>query len=502
VIENRIKQLRERLGEIADLNSAVSILHWDQQTYMPPKGAEARGMQLATLSALSHRAFTSEEMGELLKELDQEKDRLDPDDSALVAEALYRYERATKLPEAFVHDLTQAESQAFEAWIGARKKSDFNSFAPHLDKLVVYQRRKADLLGYSGSPYNALLEDYERGMTEEQLREIFSELAGEQTELLNRILASPNRPNVGWLDREWDEKAQWDFGMKVLADLGYDLEAGRQDKSAHPFSTSFDIHDVRITTRLDPRDLFAALSSTLHEAGHALYEQGFRPEDRRTPLAEAPSMGMHESQSRTWENQIGKSLPFWKRYFPDLAKAFPGHLEGLGPEEVFRADNRVERSLIRVESDEVTYNLHIILRFEIETGLVKGSLKVAEVPEVWNAKMKEYLDLEVPDDAHGCLQDVHWSSASFGYFPTYALGNLYAAQMFEKAEADLPHLWSSVEQGDFSPLLNWLREKVHRHGRRKQAAELIEEITGAAPSGEAFLNYLNRKYGEIYGLNF
>jgi len=497
----QIEALRERLGEISDVRSTISLLHWDQQTYMPPKGGASRARQQATLSTIAHQMFTSPELGTLLHRLSDSLEKLDPDDAVLVSETLYDHDRARKLPDGFVRDLAEEEGKAFEAWKEARAKSEFGLFRPHLERLVEFQKRKAELLGFEGSPYNALIEDYERGMTAERLKGIFGDLSRRQSELVNRVVDSPRQPDLTWFDQEWDEGAQWRFGMRVLKDMGYDLEAGRQDKALHPFTASMaDVEDVRITTRLDRRDPFSALSSTVHEGGHALYDQGYQPKDWRTPLARGTSMGMHESQSRLWENTIARSLPFWKHYLPVLRDCFPAQLERVTPEQIYRAQNRVKRSLIRVEADECTYNLHIILRFEIEIALLEGDLKVADIPEIWNVKMKKYLGIEVPDDAHGCLQDVHWSSACFGYFPTYALGNLYAAQMFEKILVDIPDLWDHVEQGNFRPLLSWLRDKVHRHGRRRRAPEIIREITGKEPGSEAYFWYLEGKYGSLYGL--
>jgi carboxypeptidase Taq len=361
-------------------------------------------------------------------------------------------------------------------------------------------RQRAEYLGYEETPYNALIEDYERGMTARALDHLFRELAPKQSALVARIAASPAAADFNWLEQTWDESAQWSFGLKVLRDMGYDFEAGRQDKSVHPFTTNFDLYDVRITTRLNPHDLFSALMGSIHEGGHALYEQGFLESDQRTTLAEAPSLGIHESQSRLWENIVGRSRPFWEHYAPRLARAFPGQLDATTPEQLYRAVNRVRPSLIRVEADECTYNLHIILRFEIEKALIEGDLRVADVPAAWNEKIKSYLGVDVPDDAHGCLQDIHWSHGSFGYFPTYALGNLYAAQLFETIERDLPAIREHIGAGDFAPLLAWLREHVHRIGRRKSAAEMVRDATGKEPSAEAFLRYLESKYGAIYGL--
>jgi carboxypeptidase Taq len=494
-----LEQLKARLGEVIDLNAATALMHWDQEVCMPPKAAAARGRQLATVSALAHRLHTAPEVGEWLARL-QDDPALSGDDAALVAEAAYDHARATCLPESFVETFAQEQSRAYEAWVAARRESRFEGFQPHLEKLIALSRQRADYLGYADTPYDALLEDHERGMTAAQLRVIFGELATRQSGLLKRIMAAPAHADFPWLEQTWDADIQWDFTMEVLRDIGYDFDAGRQDKSVHPFTTNFDLYDVRITTRVDPEDLFSALTGSIHEGGHALYEQGFLARDQRTVLAAAPSLGIHESQSRLWENLIGRSLPFWEHYGPRLARAHVGKLDGVSPEDLHRAINRVRPSLIRVEADECSYNLHVILRFEIEMALFDGSLAAADLPEAWNAKVREYLGLEVPDDARGCLQDIHWSHGSFGYFPTYALGNLYSAQLLEKIEADVPSLWADVGRGNFAPLLAWLRRHVHEIGRRKATSDIVREATGQEPGSGAFLRYLERKYGALYGI--
>ncbi|MBI2432978.1 MAG: carboxypeptidase M32 [Candidatus Hydrogenedentes bacterium] len=422
-----------------------------------------------------------------------------PDDAKLVSETLYDYERATKLPERFVETLAEEQSKAYEAWVRARKASDFNTFKPHLETLLGLLRQKAEYFGYEGSPYNALLEEYERGMTTEQLDQVFGELREAQSALVAQIMQAP-QPDTAWTEGDWDVDAQWALTLDVLRDIGYDFDAGRQDRSVHPFTANFDIYDVRVTTRLNPRELFSALTGSVHEGGHALYEQGFLEKDRRTPLAQGISLGIHESQSRMWENMIGRSQAFWEHYTPRLQAAHAGKLEGITPRQVYQAVNQVAPSLIRVEADECTYNLHIILRYELERALIEGDLAVVDVPAAWNAKMKQYLGLEAPNDAQGCLQDIHWSHASMGYFPTYALGNLYAAQFFEVILRDLPDLWEQIRRGEFSGLLAWLRSHIHECGRRKTAVELIGSITGGAPSAQPFLRYLQRKYGELYRL--
>lgn len=493
--------LHLRMLDVGHLRAASAVLDWDQEVNMPSAGAPARGRQLATLNAHAHALFAASETGNLINDALAARDHLGPDRQALLDEIAYDYNRAVRIPETFVRRFSEARSAAYQAWLDARRLSDFLAFLPHLEALVVLNREKAALLGYIDTPYDALLEDYERGMTSAQLKPIFDLLARRQSALAARIsesAAAVGEP--GWLGQRWDTARQWEFTEQVLRDMGFDFNAGRQDRSAHPFTTNFSIHDVRITTRLTEEDFFSALFSSIHEGGHALYEQGYREEDEGTVLASAPSLGMHESQSRLWENMIGRSLPFWNHYLPYLRKQYPGQLDRVGAEDLFREANRVRTSLIRVEADECTYNLHVILRFELETALIEGRLEAADVPGAWNEKVRQYLGLEVPDDASGCLQDIHWSHGSFGYFPTYALGNLYSAQLLATMEAAIPDLWDQVNEGVFGPCLCWLREHVHRVGRRETAVEILRDATGKEPDTDAFLEYLESKYSALYNL--
>ena len=495
---NLLSSFKEELGRVIDMQSAIALLQWDQEVYMPPKAAPARGQQLATLAGLAHRMFTGDTMGGMLHELKNLENQLDDDSVALVNETLYDYEQATKLPESFVHKFAVEQSKAYEVWVQARESSDYKQFAPQLAVIVDLLQEKAQYLGYEDSPYDALLQEYERGMTASKLKVLFGELAPKQRDLLAGIMNSGNRSIPAWMDQEWDIDSQWAFSLEVLKDIGYDFEAGRQDKSIHPFTTNFDLYDVRVTTRLNNKELFSGLTGTIHEGGHALYEQGFLPQDQRSTLAQGISLGIHESQSRMWENMIGRSLPFWNHYTPKMQRHYPGQLDDLTPDDIYRAINHVAPSFIRVEADECTYNLHVIVRFEIEVDLIERKLNVNDIPEAWNEKMHAYLGVSVPNDRLGCLQDIHWSHGSMGYFPTYALGNIYAAQLFEKMQIDMPNLYDHFEAGDFKPILQWLRKNVHQVGRRKGAEELITSLTGKALDIAPFMNYLENKYHHLY----
>lgn len=496
---DKLTQLRERMGEMFDVGSALALLEWDMEVMMPPQAAEARGRHLATLSGLRHRLATAPEFGRLLHELREAHD-LGEDDRRLVAEALYDYERATRLPEAFVKELAEAQARGYNAWIEARRQSDFAMFRPHLEKIVELERRAADYYGFEGSPYNALLETYERGMRAEKLRPLFAELAERQSTLLHRIMASGNRPDLSWLDGAWSVDAQQSLSLRVLNDMGFELEAGRLDTAPHPFCTTFALRDVRLTTRYHPDQAFSALFTAMHEGGHGLYEQGFDPAYEGTPLSLAPSLGIHECNSRLWENIVGRSRAFWRHYLPVAREYFPEQLRDVTVDMIYPAVNRVEPTLIRVEADECTYNLHVIARFELEIDLIEGRLAVKDLPEAWNAKYKHYLGIDVPNDAQGCLQDVHWSHGLFGYFPTYTLGNLYSAQVYEVVEKEIPDIQDRIEAGHLRVLREWLRERIHLVGRRKTAPEIVQAISGREPESAPYLRYLETKFGELYGV--
>ena len=497
-----LSELKTRLGKIEDLKAAANVLSWDQETYMPPGAAEARAHQLSTLQTMAHEQFVSDETGALLERAADELngvDRLD-DDASLVRVARRDYERDRKLPSDLVADLSRTVSEAKEAWKNARAEDDFSTFAPLLRRLVDLNVRKADALGYENEPYDALLDEYEPGMKTETVAKTFDRLRRELVPIVDAIAgAEPIDDAV--LHRSYPVERQKTFGQSVLRELGYDFHRGREDESAHPFTTSFAISDVRLTTRYNASFFPAAFFSTMHEAGHGLYEQGIAERLDRTPLADGTSLGMHESQSRLYENLVGRSRPFWNHYYSALQGTFSEALGETGRDVFYRSINRVEPSLIRVESDEVTYNLHIMLRFELERDLTRGAVDVDDLPDLWREKMDDYLGVVPETDAEGVLQDVHWSLGAMGYFPTYALGNLMSVQIMNQIRIDRPKLDEEIASGEFGPLLEWLRTKIHRPGRKLLAAEILEEATGETLDADPWLTYVRQKFGKIYNLN-
>lgn len=496
-----IGKFKEELAEIYHLQSALAVLRWDEDVYMPPKGSDIRGKTIASLAGMLHDRFVSPQFSRLVRSAKKELDagRLDEDNACIVREVWREFSREKKLPTEFVKELAETTSKSVAAWKVAREKKDFKRFAPVLRKVVELERRQAEYLGYKSSPYEALLDIYEPGASLEDLEMTFFELRDFLVPFLGRIMGSKVRIK-GLPKKDYPLAAQEEFNRFVAARMGFDFEAGRLDVSVHPFTTNFHSYDVRITTRYDRRDPLSSINSTIHEAGHALYEQGIPNGNFGSPLGEAVSLGIHESQSRLWENIVGRSLDFWKYFYPRLRKRFPGNLDGFSLEDFHRHVNAVKPSLIRTEADEVTYSLHIILRFEIEKGLIEGSLAVEDLPKIWRAKMKEYFGIAVPNDALGVLQDVHWPSGLFGYFPTYALGNLYGAQFYAAAKRDILGLEKEMRSGNLSHLREWLRKNVHAHGKRFLADELIRRTSGEPLNARYFMDYLKEKYSRIYGL--
>jgi carboxypeptidase Taq len=515
-VPDALADLRARLAEVSDLNRAAAVLEWDQETHMPTGAADARAHQIGTLRHLAHERLTAPEVGGLLDALvDAFDDRPEEDpDRALVRVARRDRARATRLPGAWVTAFAEATSRAREAWKAAREADDFSASAPHLRRVVELNVEKADRLrplvaeergpGYAPSEadarYDALLDEFEAGATTADVSAAFDGLRAGLVPLVGAIAQRP-APDDAVLRKSFPEEAQWALGLEVARAFGYDLNHGRQDRSAHPFSTALAITDVRITTRLDPRFFPSAFFGTLHETGHALYEQGIDLTLDRTPLADGASLGLHESQSRLWENLVGRSRPFWNTWMPRAQAAFPEALGGVDAEAMYRAVNVVRPSLIRVEADELTYHLHVLLRFEVERALLAGSLDVADVPEAWNEAMRRTLGVVPPSDADGCLQDIHWSLGALGYFPTYTLGTLMSVQLFDAARRDVPDLDGALAGGDYAPLLGWLRAHVHRYGRSLPAPEILRRATGQGLSAGPWLAYARVKYGELYGLS-
>ena len=490
-----IDKLRTLIGGVMDLRHAADLIEWDERVYMPPGGVTVHGEMSASLRRLAHETFTSREVGDALEAArrDVAADEADSTAARMVRVVARDYARATLVPADFVAEHAAAISAAQHTWAEARARSDFALFAPHLRKIIDLKRRYVAFFPPSDHPYDVLLDDYEPGMKTADVRRLFDSLRQRQVAIIKHVSTRP-APASGFLSASYAERDIWRFAVDVVTAFGFDWTRGRQDKSVHPFATGIGAHDVRITTRWVDSQPLALLFGTMHEAGHAMYEQGVGDEHQRTMLEGGASLGVHESQSRLWENMVGRSRQFWDHFFPRLQAACPSQLGGVTAGAFHAAINRVQPSLIRVESDEATYNLHIMLRVELELALIEGSLQVSDLPKVWNDKMQEYLGLTPPSDATGVLQDIHWSAGLFGYFATYTLGNVIAAQLWERFGAVHSERDSEIGRGEFSPLLSWLRAELHRHGRKFEPKELVERITGSAVDPEPYLRYLETKY--------
>jgi carboxypeptidase Taq len=500
-MSDKLKQLRKIIEEVSDLENTAGLLGWDQQTYMPEGGGEARGQQLATIGKIAHQKATSDEVGKLLDELKREIGNGDSssDDAAMVRVAARDYDKAVRVPAEFVAEKAIVTTKAYEAWAEARSKSDFSIFRPHLEKVVELVRKYVSFFPPADHPYDTLLDDYEPGMKTADVKAIFDGLRTSQVELIKAIASRP-QVNDKFLHKKFPESKMWDFSSEISRKFGYDWGRGRMDKAPHPFESSFSINDVRITNRFEPGNPMATLFSAMHESGHAMYEQGINPDYERTSLAHGTSLAIHESQSRMWENLVGRSLSFWEFFYPQLRKVFPSQLDGVGLKNFYKGINKVEPSFIRVNADEATYNLHIMLRLELEIAMVENKLAIKDLPEIWNAKMKEYLGITPPNDALGVLQDIHWSYGSIGYFSTYALGNLVSAQLWEQINKDIKDLSEQIRKGKFEALLAWLRSNIHRHGRKYEPQTLVQKVTGSKISAEPYVRYLKSKYSDIYNL--
>lgn len=499
---SNLRRLKEILGEVTDLQRAAQLLEWDQETYMPPGGVQGRAEQQSTLHRLAHQKFTAAEMGKLLDDLEGEVSGqpYDSYEASLTRVVRRDYDQQIKVPTELVADIAHAGATARPYWEKARTEDKFSIFAPYLEKNVELNRRLAEALGYQKRPYDALIDLYEPGLTTEQLESLFAQLRTAIVPLVAEIADHDDVVDDRVMHGHFDPVTQVQYGMGVVTKLGYDLRRGRQDISAHPFESSFGPGDTRITTRIDPQFFNMCFFGLVHESGHAMYQQGIGEELDRTPLWDGATPGVHESQSRMWENLVARSQQFWKHFFPSLQSTFPAQLRGIDEEKFYRAVNKSHPSLIRVEADEVTYNLHIVLRFELENEMLEGKLKIRDLPEAWRTRFKSYLGIDVPNDTDGALQDIHWSSVSFGIFPGYTLGNLIGAQLMEKARADMPDLEGQIGSGEFAPLLGWLRTNVHQHGRKFTPNELLERATGRPLTAAPWIAYVRQKFGALYGL--
>jgi carboxypeptidase Taq len=496
-------ELISSLKRTALLGSCASVLGWDEQTYLPAGGGALRADQLSLLAGMIHERATSPRVGELLSELEQSGDLADENSpqAANVRESRHAYDRATKLPRALVEELSRVTTLSQQAWVSARKNSDFAAFLPWLEQVVKFKREEAQAIGYGdGVPYDALLDDYEPGATTADIEAVFTPLRKELVPLVAAIRDSGREPDASILTRLYPVDAQREFGTAAAEKIGFDFNNGRLDVAAHPFCSGFGPGDCRLTTRYDEHHFPGAFFGVLHEAGHGMYEQGLDTEAFGTPMGYSTSLGIHESQSRMWENFVGRGRAFWSHFYAPAQRAFPGALAEVSVDDFHAAINDVRPSFIRVESDEVTYNLHIMLRFELEQPLVSGDLQPADVPAAWNEKFTSYFGITPDNDANGCLQDIHWSGGGIGYFPTYALGNMYAAQFFDAARESLGDLDEQFARGEFAPLKEWLNENIHRRGRQHRANRLVEIVTGQSLSHAPLMKHLHARFDALYGL--
>jgi carboxypeptidase Taq len=496
-------KLHEKSQYSSILGGIQHLLDWDQETYMPPAASGIRSEQLKILAGLIHKSRTSPAFAKALSKLiDLKSGKIlvkDLTSPQKVAVQVWRrdYLKDTCLPASFVEEMAQLSSQAVVAWRAAKAQESFHTFAPYLDKIIYMNRKKADYLGYDNHPYDALMDLFEPGAKTAEISPLFTSLRKSITTLLTKIKAA-KQIDDRFLFGKFEKNKQMEFGHMLMEAVGYDQTKGRLDISTHPFSCSIHPTDSRITSRIHPQSLMGHLSAVMHECGHSLYEMGLPEEHYGSPLGQAISLGMHESQSRWWETRIGQSKSFWEHFLPLLKKTFPKQLDNVKLEAFYKAVNKVEPSFIRVEADEVTYSLHVILRFELEKALIEGSLSVREIPEAWNAQMQELLGITPSNYAEGCLQDIHWSMGALGYFPTYTLGNLYAAHLFAAFEKEHPDWEKRVAKGELLFIKEWLNHHVHHYGRQYNSKELLKHVTGKEFSTDAYSAYLNKKYKEIY----
>lgn len=495
-------ELKQLMNEVTLIGSTAAVLGWDERVYMPRNGSAHRANQLAYLSGLRHEKFTAPVVGKLLEQVEGTALVKDPIsvDAVNIREIRRVYDKATKVPKKLVEEIAHTETVAQNAWVEARKKNDFKSFLPHLEKMIGLKIKYAEAVGYDEVIYDALLDDYEPGASTKSVTAVFKEFREELVPFVKKILNAPKKPDVSILEREYPVDRQRIFGEAVAAAIGFPFSDGRLDVTVHPFCTGIGPGDCRITTRYNARHVNEALFGTMHESGHALYELGLPREHYGMPMGDAVSLGIHESQSRMWENMVGRSKPFWKHFYALAQGTFHEALADVKLDDFYFAINDVRASFIRVEADEVTYNLHIMVRFELEQGIISGEIKPKDIPAAWNEKFTSYFGITPKTDREGCLQDVHWAAGLFGYFPTYALGNLYSAQFFAKAKQDIPDLDEQFEAGKFDTLLSWLRKNIHSQGQRYRSEDLVKVVTGKKLSHKPLMAYLERKFKPLYGV--
>ncbi len=499
--KSTLEQFRAINRKVKSYEEAIGVLYWDLRTGAPKKGMNIRSEAIGELSSDMFKLSTSQELGDLLSQLEQKQqfEQLAEQDQRLVAEVRKDYDRSVLIPPDLYKEYVVLTSQSESMWEEAKENNDYAAFEPYLEKVIAYTNQFIDLWGAGETRYDTLLDQYEPGMTVKELDRIFSGLRDQLVPLSQAIAASEHQPDTSFLQQNFDVVAQKDFSLYILKELGFDFQAGRLDESVHPFATGLNTGDVRITTRYLQNDLTSALFGTIHECGHAMYEQNIMEVLNGTTLCTGTSMGIHESQSRFWENVIGRSRPFWNRYYGEMQSRFP-QLSSVSLDQFYRGNNVVMPSLIRIEADELTYNLHIIIRYEIEKMLFNEGLKAADLPEVWNEKYKQYLGVVPADNSMGVLQDVHWSGGAFGYFPSYSLGNMYAAQFADTMEEQIDGFWSLVEQGNLAPVKQWLTDKIYKYGKMRTPSELVQGITGKSLDPQHLVTYLTKKYTDIYRL--
>jgi carboxypeptidase Taq len=494
-----IHKFEGELRKISTLNSIIGLLSWDQEICLPAKGRKLRSEQIALLTGSVHQLKTSPEFVELVADL-LEMPGLSEEDQANVRETWRHLKRSIKIPKELVEETSAATSAAFHAWREAREKKQFEIFGPFLEKLVSLKKQEVNLIGFDGHLYNGLLEEYEPGMDVDSLDLAFEVLKDKLSPIIKTISQRPVIDD-SFMRGDFPEELQLQTGREYLSQMGYSWEAGRMDKAPHPFCIGFNPHDVRVTYEVDSGNISRFIWAILHEGGHALYEQGLNVEKWYLPVGSAGTMSLHESQSRLWENMVGRGKEFWSHNFPKLKQTFPGPLRSISTEMFYSACNKVQPGLIRIHADELTYHFHILIRYEIEKELFAGSVSVGDLPALWNRSYRDYLGLEVDDDGVGVLQDIHWSHGAFGYFPTYSLGSFYAAQFFDAAERAIPDLSDQIKNGNLATLREWLRIHIHQWGHRYSTEELCERVTGQKLNSRFFMEYITKKYGEIYALN-